>query len=107
MWGGSIKFETQCAIAMIFLFTLGGVTGVILANTGIRYCNAWYTYYVVAHFHYVMTMGAMFEIYAGIYYWFRKMSGRKYNEFLGKIHFWLYFIRVNITFFSSTFRLDF
>jgi len=104
MWGGSIEFKTPMlfAIAMIFLFTLGGVTGVVLANTGIDVALH-DTYYVVAHFHYVMSMGALFSIYAGFYYWFSKMSGREYSEFLGKIHFWLTFIGVNITFFPMHF----
>ena len=103
MWGGSLTFETPMlfAIGFVFLFTLGGVTGVILANAGIDTVMH-DTYYVVAHFHYVLSMGAMFGIFAGIYYWFGKMSGRKYNEFLGKLHFWLFFIGVNVTF-SSTF----
>jgi heme/copper-type cytochrome/quinol oxidase subunit 1 len=104
MWGGSIEFKTPMlfAIAMIFLFTLGGVTGVVLANTGIDVALH-DTYYVVAHFHYVMSMGALFSIYAGFYYWFSKMSGREYNELLGKIHFWLTFIGVNVTFFPMHF----
>ena len=104
MWGGSIEFKTPMlfAIAMIFLFTLGGVTGVVLANTGIDVALH-DTYYVVAHFHYVMSMGALFSIYAGFYYWFSKMSGIEYSELLGKIHFWLTFIGVNITFFPMHF----
>ena len=104
MWGGSIEFKTPMlfAIAMIFLFTLGGVTGVVLANTGIDVALH-DTYYVVAHFHYVMSMGALFSIYAGFYYWFSKMTGREYSELLGKIHFWLTFIGVNITFFPMHF----
>ena len=104
MWGGSLTFETPMlfAIGFVFLFTLGGVTGVILANAGIDTVMH-DTYYVVAHFHYVLSMGAMFGIFAGIYYWFGKMSGRKYNEFLGKLHFWLFFIGVNITFFPQHF----
>ena len=104
MWGGSIEFKTPMlfAIAMIFLFTLGGVTGVVLANTGIDVALH-DTYYVVAHFHYVMSMGALFSIYSGFYYWFSKMSGIEYNELLGKIHFWLTFVGVNITFFPMHF----
>ena len=104
MWGGSLTFETPMlfAIGFVFLFTLGGVTGVILANAGIDTVMH-DTYYVVAHFHYVLSMGAMFGIFAGIYYWFGKMSGRKYNEFLGKLHFWLFFIGVNVTFFPQHF----
>ena len=104
MWGGSLTFETPMlfAIGFVFLFTLGGVTGVILANAGIDTVMH-DTYYVVAHFHYVLSMGAMFGIFAGIYYWFGKMSGRKYNEFLGKLHFWLFFIGVNVTVFPQHF----
>ena len=104
MWGGSIEFKTPMlfAIAMIFLFTLGGVTGVVLANTGIDVALH-DTYYVVAHFHYVMSMGALFSIYSGFYYWFSKMTGKEYSELLGKIHFWLTFIGVNITFFPMHF----
>ena len=104
MWGGSLTFETPMlfAIGFVFLFTLGGVTGVILANAGIDTVMH-DTYYVVAHFHYVLSMGAMFGIFAGIYYWFGKMSGRKYNEFLGKLHFWVFFIGVNVTFFPQHF----
>merc|ERR1711965_423360 len=104
MWGGSLTFETPMlfAIGFVFLFTLGGVTGVILANTGIDTVMH-DTYYVVAHFHYVLSMGAMFGIFAGIYYWFGKMSGRQYSEFFGKLHFWLFFIGVNVTFFPQHF----
>ena len=104
MWGGSITFETPMlfAIGFVFLFTLGGVTGVILANAGID-TVLHDTYYVVAHFHYVLSMGAMFGIFAGIYYWFGKMTGRQYSEFFGKIHFWLFFIGVNVTFFPQHF----
>ena len=104
MWGGSLTFETPMlfSIGFVFLFTLGGVTGVILANAGIDTVMH-DTYYVVAHFHYVLSMGAMFGIFAGIYYWFGKMTGRQYNEFFGKIHFWLFFIGVNVTFFPQHF----
>ena len=104
MWGGSIEFKTPMlfSVAMIFLFTLGGVTGVVLANTGIDVALH-DTYYVVAHFHYVMSMGALFSIYAGFYYWFSKMTGKEYSELLGKIHFWLTFVGVNITFFPMHF----
>jgi cytochrome c oxidase subunit 1 len=104
MWGGSIEFKTPMlyAIGMIFLFTVGGVTGVVLANAGMD--RAFQdTYYVVAHFHYTMSMGAVFSAYAAFYYWFGKMSGRQYNEALGKIQFWLTFIGVNITFFPQHF----
>src|SRR5690349_4355649 len=104
MWGGSITFETPMlwAIGFIFLFTVGGVTGVVLANGGVdNYMHD--TYYGVAHFHYVLSLGAIFSIFAGFYYWFPKMSGKLYNELLGKIHFFLMFIGVNIIFFPMHF----
>ncbi len=104
MWGGSIEFKTPMLFAMgfIFLFTLGGVTGVVLANAGLDY-SLHATYYVVAHFHYVLSLGAVFAIFAGFYYWFEKMWGVKYNEFLGVVHFWLMFVGVNIIFFPQHF----
>ena len=104
MWGGSISFKTPMlwAIGFIFLFTLGGVTGVVLSNAGIDY-SLHDTYYVVAHFHYVLSLGAVFAIFAGFYYWFEKMFGVKYNEFLGCLHFWLMFVGVNIIFFPQHF----
>ena len=104
MWGGSISFETPMlwAIGFIVMFTVGGVTGVILSNAGIdTYMHN--TYYVVAHFHYVLSLGAVFAIFAGFYYWFGKMTGRAYNETLGKLHFWVFFIGVNIMFFPQHF----
>ncbi len=104
MWGGSIRLTTPMlfAIGMIVLFTLGGVTGVVLANAGMD-SVVHDTYYVVAHFHYTLSMGALFGIFAGYYYWIGKMSGRQYDEKLGKIHFWLTFVSVNLTFFPMHF----
>ena len=104
MWGGSIEFKTPMlwAVGFIFLFTVGGVTGIVLAQAGID--RAYHdTYYVVAHFHYVMSLGAVFCIFAGIYYWIGKMSGRQYPEWAGKLHFWAMFIGSNITFFPQHF----
>ena len=104
MWGGSIQFRTPMlwAFGFIFLFTTGGVTGVVLANAGVD--RAMHdTYYVVAHFHYVLSLGATFGLFAGWYYWFPKMTGYMYSEFIGKLHFWVTFIGVNIVFFPQHF----
>lgn len=104
MWGGSIELRTPMlfAIGFLFLFTVGGVTGVMLSNSGLDV--AFHdTYYVVAHFHYVLSMGAVFGLFAGFYYWIGKISGLQYPETLGQIHFWLMFLGVNITFFPMHF----
>ena len=104
MWGGSLSFKTPMlwALGFIFMFTVGGVTGVVLANGGIDN-NVHDTYYVVAHFHYVLSLGAVFSLFAGWSYWFPKMFGKEQSELLGQIHFWLFFIGVNILFFPMHF----
>ena len=104
MWGGSIEFKTPMlwAFGFLFLFTVGGVTGIVLSQAGID--RAYHdTYYVVAHFHYVMSLGAVFSIFAGIYFYLPKFSGRMYPEWAGKLHFWAMFIGSNITFFPQHF----
>jgi cytochrome c oxidase subunit 1 len=104
LWGGSIRFRTPMlfAIGFLFLFTIGGLTGIVLSNSAINMVMH-DTYYVVAHFHYVLSMGAVFAIFAGWYYWIGKMTGLQYPETLGQIHFWLFFIGVNLTFFPMHF----
>ena len=104
MWGGSIRFSTPMlfSVGFIFLFTVGGVTGVVLANAGVD-TVLHDTYYVVAHFHYVLSLGAVFTLFAGFYYWIGKISGRQYPEWMGKVHFWLMFVGVNLTFFPMHF----
>ena len=104
MWGGSMSFKTPMmwSIGFIFMFTVGGVTGVVLANGGIDdYMQD--TYYVVAHFHYVLSLGAVFSLFAGFTYWFPKMSGKMLNEALGQVHFWMFFVGVNVLFFPMHF----
>ena len=104
MWGGSIRFTAAMhwAVGFIFLFTVGGVTGVVLANSAVdKYLHD--TYYVVAHFHYVLSLGAVFIIFAGVYYWFPKMTGYVIPEWAGKLHFWLAFIGANVLFFPMHF----
>merc|ERR1711959_348623 len=104
LWGGSLEFYTprMFILGFIFLFTLGGVTGVVLANAGIDIALH-DTYYVVAHFHYVLSMGVVFGLFGGFYYWIGKITGRRYPELLGQIHFWMMFVSVNITFFPMHF----
>ena len=104
MWGGSIEFKTPMlwAIGFIFLFVIGGATGVVLANAGLDQ-ELHNDYFLIAHFHYVLSLGAVFAIFAGFYYWIGKMSGHPYPEFWGKVHFWTTFIGVNLTFFPQHF----
>jgi cytochrome c oxidase subunit 1 len=104
MWGGSVELKTPMlwAFGFLFLFTVGGVTGIVLSQAAVdRYYHD--TYYVVAHFHYVMSLGAVFAIFAGVYFYFPKMTGRMYPEWAGKLHFWAMFIGANLTFFPQHF----
>jgi cytochrome c oxidase subunit I len=104
MWGGSIWMYTPMyfAVGFVVLFSLGGMTGIILANAAID-VSLHDTYYVVAHFHYVLSMGSGFGVFAGFYYWIGKMTGYQYSEKLGQTHFWLTFIGANLTFFPMHF----
>ena len=104
MYGGLLEFPTPMLFAFGFLvlFTIGGLTGIVLANAPIDIAMH-DTYYVVAHFHYVLSMGAVFALFAGFYYWFYRIFGTTYNEMLGKLQFWIFFIGVNITFFPMHF----
>lgn len=104
LYGGSLKFNTPLifTIGFIALFTIGGLTGVVLSNASLDV--AFHdTYYVVAHFHYVLSMGAVFALFAGFYYWVPKIVGKLYNDFQGKVHFWTLFVGVNLTFFPQHF----
>lgn len=104
LYGGSLRYSTPLLFVLGFLalFTIGGLTGVVLSNASLDI--AFHdTYYVVAHFHYVSSMGAVFALFAGFYYWIPKIVGRNINDFLGKIHFWTLFVGVNLTFFPQHF----
>ena len=104
LWGGNFKIDTTILFifGFLFLFTVGGLTGIILSNAGLDVAMH-DSYYVVAHFHYVLSMGAIFGIFVGIYLWFPKMTGIALNDTLGRIHFWTLFIGVNLTFFPMHF----
>lgn len=104
IWGGILRWKTPFffAFGFIFLFTIGGITGIILSNAGIDVALH-DTYYVVAHFHYVLSMGVVFAFFAGFYFWFWKITGRAYSEHYGVLHFIITFIGVNITFFPMHF----
>jgi len=104
LWGGSIRLGVPMlwALGFILMFTVGGVTGIVLANAGADQALH-NTYYVVAHFHYVLSLGATYAIFAGFYYWFPRMTGRLFPEWAGRLHFWCFFIGTNVLFFPMHF----
>jgi heme/copper-type cytochrome/quinol oxidase subunit 1 len=104
LWGGRIQMNTLTLFTagFLFLFTVGGLTGLVLANAGLDIALH-DTYFVVAHFHYVLSMGAVFSIFAGYYYWFEKLTGNKLSESLGIASFAALFVGVNLTFFPMHF----
>jgi heme/copper-type cytochrome/quinol oxidase subunit 1 len=104
IWGGVVKINAAMmfSLGFILLFCIGGLSGVVLANAGLDV--AFHdTYYVVGHFHYVLSMGAVFAIFGAFYFWFEKITSRKFSETLAQIHFWVFFAGVNLTFFPMHF----